>query len=180
MFTSEELLDIYNENNEPLGFTEPRFIVHRDGLWHRTVHVYVLNKSDQYLVHLRSPYKDLRPNHWDVCLGGHVSAGKDYEETAIEELKQEIDLDVDPNDLILCGISKNDKKINKEYSQIYFYKLENDSIDFRFRDNEIVEAKWMSVKDVISAISKNPEKWISDAKSFQILDNSRKSKKIFF
>ena len=90
----EELLEIMDENNQPLGFSKLRSQVHKDGDWHRVVHIYVTNNVGEFLVHLRSPNKDLNPGKWDTRFGGHVKAGSDYDDSAITELFEEIGLRV--------------------------------------------------------------------------------------
>ncbi|MFA5886505.1 MAG: NUDIX domain-containing protein [Patescibacteria group bacterium] len=164
---NEELFDIYDEQNKPLGMTKSRSIVHKDGSWHRVVHIYVINDQGQYLVHLRSPYKDLHPNCWDARLGGHVVAGMDYDQTAIEELKQEIGITVSLNNLISSKIHKSDNGTNREHSKIYFYKYNGELTDLQFNDNEVVEVKWMSPDDIIKSIEQNPQIWTTTIKGFR-------------
>ena len=84
-----ELFDLYDENNKPLGITKERSLVHKDGDWHRTAHIYIINKQGQFLVHLRSAQIDFCANCWDACFGGHVASGLNYEQTAVQELEEE-------------------------------------------------------------------------------------------
>jgi hypothetical protein len=41
----EEYLDVFDENNQPTGVVLPRRQVHAEGLWHRTVHIYLFRKG---------------------------------------------------------------------------------------------------------------------------------------
>ena len=77
----KEYLDLVDENNNLTGEKELRSVVHSTGLWHRTVHIYFFRKINnifEFLVHLRSKDKDLRPNCWDTRFGGHIKAGGGY------------------------------------------------------------------------------------------------------
>ena len=75
-----------------------RGLVHRDGDWHRSVHVWLAHtmNNDRGQVHCkvllqrRSPYKDTHPNLLDVSCAGHVDAGSDTVETATRELQEEL------------------------------------------------------------------------------------------
>jgi isopentenyldiphosphate isomerase len=50
--------------------------VHRDGDWHRSVHIWVLNsEKGELLMQKRVAFKDSWPSHWDIGCAGHVSAG---------------------------------------------------------------------------------------------------------
>jgi isopentenyl-diphosphate Delta-isomerase len=86
-----------DENNNPLGFTKPKSEVHRDGDWHRAVHVWIVNKNNEVLVQKRSATKTLSPNLWDLSMGGHISAGEQPISAAIRELKEELNFDAQPN-----------------------------------------------------------------------------------
>jgi len=40
-----ELIDILDEQGNPTGQVKPQPDVHRDGDWHKTVHLWILNSS---------------------------------------------------------------------------------------------------------------------------------------
>jgi len=166
----EENFEIFDKDNKPLGIIKPRSVAHKDGSWHRTVHVYVINDQGQYLVHLRSPYKDLHPNCWDTRLGGHVVAGMNYDQTAVEELEQKVGLLVKPDNLIPSEIHKSDNGTNKEYSKIYFYRFNGILTDLKFNDDEVVEVKWMSPENIIESMQQNPKIWTNTIKGFQAIN----------
>lgn len=50
--------------------------VHRDGDYHRAVHVWIFAESTQeLLVQRRADNKDSWPGLWDISSAGHISAG---------------------------------------------------------------------------------------------------------
>jgi isopentenyldiphosphate isomerase len=50
--------------------------VHRDGDYHRAVHVWIFAEStQQLLLQRRASCKDSWPNLWDISSAGHISAG---------------------------------------------------------------------------------------------------------
>ena len=125
----------FDSNNISLGLTKSRALVHEDGDWHRTVHIYVKNKQGNILVHLRSPNKDSHPNKWDARFGGHVSKGISYNEAAKKELEEEIGIKVLGADLKMVGIYSSDHGKNKEHVQVYFLLFEGSLKDLNFSDN---------------------------------------------
>jgi isopentenyldiphosphate isomerase len=161
---SEELFDLVDENNKSLGITKSRAQVHKDGDWHRVVHIYVSNNKGGYLVHLRSPYKDLNPTKWDTRFGGHVAAGSNYDATAVLELNQEIGLEIAITDLTPGQIHKYDGGTNREFVKIYFYTFKGDISDLKFNDGEVAEVKWMLPEYIIKAAKENRNKWVSSAR----------------
>ncbi|KAG5537379.1 hypothetical protein RHGRI_024721 [Rhododendron griersonianum] len=50
--------------------------VHRDGDYHRAVHVWIFSESTQeLLLQRRADCKDSWPRLWDISSAGHISAG---------------------------------------------------------------------------------------------------------
>lgn len=82
----------------PLGQRKPRGEVHRDGDWHRSVHIWLVSAEPAappaLLMQRRSAHKDTFPNRWDVSAAGHVTAGDTSLETATKELHEELGLDM--------------------------------------------------------------------------------------
>lgn len=50
--------------------------IHRDGDYHRAVHVWIYAESTQeLLLQRRADCKDSWPGQWDISSAGHISAG---------------------------------------------------------------------------------------------------------
>lgn len=58
---SEEHFDVVNADGSPAGFSKARSLVHRDGDWHRSTHIWVLAGDGRLLVQKRSSLKDTFP-----------------------------------------------------------------------------------------------------------------------
>lgn len=58
---SEEHFDVLHEDGTPKGYTKARSLVHRDGDWHRTTHIWVLSSDGRVLIQKRSADKDTFP-----------------------------------------------------------------------------------------------------------------------
>lgn len=90
----EEKLDVLNERGEFTGKVATREECHREGLWHRAVYGFIIDKNSNVLLQKRSQSKKLWPNRWDVTVGGHVDAGEFGRQTIIRECKEELGIDV--------------------------------------------------------------------------------------
>ncbi len=86
----KEMVDIVDEQDQLIGVRKLRTEVHRDGDWHREVHVWVYNRKGELLFQLRGPHQESFPNCWDVSVGGHVEAGSNYMESALKEMREEL------------------------------------------------------------------------------------------
>ena len=89
-----EMLAVVDENDEVVG-EERRDVIHRDGLLHRAVHIFVLNKKGEMFLQKRSRLKDNCPGLWDSSAAGHVDAGESYEACVVRELEEELGLVVE-------------------------------------------------------------------------------------
>ena len=141
---SSELLDIVDENNKLTGESAPRSKIHSEGIWHRTVHIYLFRKNNDnvdFLVHLRSPLKDLHPNCWDTRFGGHIKSGVSLEEGLKSELSEELGLNADDYKLIEGKWHKRDKFPNCEFTKTYFLEYKGNLEDLKFDDGEVQKVK---------------------------------------
>src|SRR3989344_1990339 len=141
----EEYFDIVDENGVSTGNKALRSVAHTQGLWHRTVHVYVFRKKYkeiELLVHLRSKSKDLKPNTWDTRFGGHLKSGDSIEQALENELHEEIGLDVRNLPIIPGPIYKRNNFPNNEFTSVYFANFSGDINILKFTDNEVQEIKW--------------------------------------
>lgn len=163
-----EYFDIVDENNILTGEKSLRSDAHAQGLWHRTVHIYLFRVKDdfEFLAHLRAKTKDLNPNKWDTRFGGHIKAGETAEDAIIGEMRDEIGLEVDLSNLIQGETYKRGKYPNREFTIVFYYKFERKTSELKFNDGEVQEVKWTKSKNIVEAIRKKPEIWAASEKGF--------------
>jgi isopentenyldiphosphate isomerase len=101
-----ELFDIVRADGTSTGRSKPRAEVHRDGDWHRALHLWVAgtdpNGKPFLIFQQRAAGKDTWPNHLDVTVGGHLGAGEEVAD-ALREVHEEIGIDPDPAAIIPLG-----------------------------------------------------------------------------
>jgi isopentenyldiphosphate isomerase len=102
-----EPFDVVTADGRPTGLVKPRGLVHRDGDWHRAIHVWVMGRDSQgkpfLMFQRRSPRKDTWPDRYDATVGGHFRAGETLTET-MREIEEEIGIAPDPADLRFLGV----------------------------------------------------------------------------
>lgn len=104
---ADELIDIYDENLE-LVSTEMKSVAHRTGLWHKSIHCWIVrgdgnDGSPSVLFQKRSADKELFPNALDISAAGHYQSGEPIED-GVREIVEELGLDVPFERLIHLGI----------------------------------------------------------------------------
>lgn len=167
----EELFDIVDENDETTGDKRSRSEVHSAGLWHRVPHVYFFRKKDrsvQFLVHQRSPLKDLKPNCWDTRFGGHLISGQKWDDGIKREIQEEVGIKPDEENLLEGYKRKNGKNPkNREINKIYYYKYEGSIDRLKFNDGEVQAVKWLNRNEIEKELEKNQENWASSLEEFR-------------
>ena len=89
---AEEFFDIVNDVNEVIG-QEARRIVHKTGLWHRGVHVFLFTPDGRLLVQKRSQNRDTFPGRLDCSVSEHLKVGESYFDGAVRGLDEELGID---------------------------------------------------------------------------------------
>ena len=91
--SGEELVAATDAFGNPWLEQVSRSKAHRQGVWHRSVSVFVLNRLGEVLVEKRSENKDLFPGFYDI-VGGHLHPGELPSDAACQEISEELGLSI--------------------------------------------------------------------------------------
>ncbi len=86
----DELIDCTTKDGELLGEVMPKSLVHERGVWHRCVHVWIVDEQGKFLFQRRSAKKNLYPSTLDVAAAGHCATGEEPLDAAMRELSEEL------------------------------------------------------------------------------------------
>ncbi|KAK1289822.1 Nudix hydrolase 3 [Acorus calamus] len=165
----EELLDVLTRSGERTGVSKPRSHVHRDGDYHRAVHVWIFAESTQeLLLQRRADCKDSWPGLWDISSAGHISAGDSSLLTARRELEEElgITLPKDAFELIFVFLQEcviNDGLyINNEFNDVYLVTtLEPIPLEgFTLQETEVSDVKYVHWKEYKNCLAKEDKDYV--------------------
>ena len=138
-----ELFDILNPDGSKTGIVRERVVAHREGSLHATVHMWIVRPNEKsgydVLLQKRSQTKDSNPGSYDISSAGHVDAGDEILESAIRELKEELDIEAKPEELHYIGVHYGAFEAefygkmfrDRELSSVYVYTepVEMDCVD---------------------------------------------------
>ena len=169
-----EYFDVLDENGNKTGKTKARELVHRDGDWHRSVHVWIVNSENRVLLQKRSPIKDSHPNMWDISSAGHLGAGDDSVAAAIREIREELGLTVKPTDLLFLATVKTEGRynadfINREFSDVYIALISPPASAFALQKEEVSEIKWVSCDELRAMIARRDPDLLMHDRDFELL-----------
>lgn len=152
---NDELFDVVDDEDRVLR-QETRAVVHRDGLVHRAVHMFVFNKRKELFLQKRSRLKDRHPGVWDSSAAGHLNAGEDYEVAAVRELGEELGI----AQAEIQEVAKISPSSNTGWEHVRLYLTKYDGA-LRYPCSEIETGQWLSLKDVGEWVAARPEDFAS-------------------
>ena len=151
-----EYLDIVDENNVLTGEKGERKQIHDKNLWHRHVTSWIMNEKGEILLQKRAATKERNPNKW-AKTGGHVDAGESVEEAIKREVKEEIGIDVDKNQLKVIDIHKSKNPNNKYFAYNFIFIINTKLEEFRLQEEEVAEVKYFSIGELEQIKKENNE-----------------------
>ncbi len=83
-------LDVLNEKGESTGKVLSKQEIHEKGLWHESIHVWIVNKNNELLVQKRTSTKKIRPDTWTCSCAGHLISGESLEKSARKQIENEL------------------------------------------------------------------------------------------
>lgn len=168
MIDNQELLFVVDENNKPLK-PQSRSTAHKNGLWHRTTGIWVINRKKQILCQKRSLKKDILPGYWEASFGGHLAPNEDYRHNGTTELSEELEIKVQESELIPYKVFKSDKPTHKEFQQVF--ALITDAKNFDFEKDEIEKLVWKDISEVKKVLlEKKDQHWVLKPWDQEVLD----------
>ena len=168
-----EYLDICDGKGKLTGEKKTKKEVHEQGLWHRSVHVWIVNSENEVLLQKRSPLMDNHPNEWDISVAGHISTGEDYITSLLREMKEEIGLKIEPEELIQIGeltqMSKREGYINNEVNPVYIVRKDLNIDKLKKQYEEVSEVKFMPYKKFRDLIESEDCSFVPHPEEYKLL-----------
>lgn len=135
-----EFLDIYDENGVYIG-KEERGVVHKNALWHKTVHCWLFDNDGYVYFQIRHDEKTLY-----TTASGHVMAGETIEQGFAREIYEEIGYQVPYTEAIhletfkfyLDKVKSDGTEFHdRVFANIFAAKFDGDISKFKYDPNEL-------------------------------------------
>lgn len=159
----QEYLDVVDENGSPTGEIVERSIAHREGIPHRTSHVWLVRERNgrlQVLLQKRAAAKSF-PGCYDISSAGHIPAGQDYYTSALRELQEELGLNASESDLICCGNMKifwDDVFFgipyhDRQYTRVFLLWADVEEDRLTLQEEEVDGVLWIDLQECIDRVA---------------------------
>ncbi len=159
-----EKVDIFNDRYELVGTADKKEAHRHSGQWHRSF-ICLLVNPEKKTVLLQSKVKNLydfdRPDYVDFTVGGHYQAGESIED-GLRELKEEIGINADFNDLVQLGVRQTahtitDSFIEYEFQHLFLYPTTRKLDDFALDVSEVKGLIEINIQDGIDLLLEKVE-----------------------
>ena len=158
----EEFLEVYSPEGTKTGQKKSKSEIHRKGLFHSTVHVWIFTEEGNILIQKRSKKKELNPGVWDVSVAGHIKFNENIKKAAKRETLEETGININTEDLLKIGVYRSinihPTAIDKEFFHTYILKIDKNSINLDFKNNEVDDLKFISIEEMESLIKEENNK----------------------
>ena len=173
-----EYLDICNEEGLPTGEIIERNVAHREGILHRTAHVWVIRERNgrvEVLLQKRSQNKESFPGMFDTSSAGHIPAGSEPLPSALRELHEELGIQATPEQLTYAGHFRI--RYEKEFHGKIFRDNEVTSVyvyrepvgHFVLQESEVETVQWFDLLDVCEEIRTSRERFCVPSQGIAVL-----------
>ncbi len=128
--------------------------VHRLGLRHRSVHVFLFNSRGELFLQKRAVTKDTFPGCYDSSASGHLDAGESYDACAAREMEEELGLT--PADApALTPLFKLPACLETGWENVMFYTCQSDATP-RPNPREIESGRFFTLAEVLAMVREDP------------------------
>ena len=182
-----EIFDVVDEAGRPTGEIADRDTAHREGIRHRTAHVWVIRKTASgydVLLQKRSMEKDSFPGMYDTSSAGHIPAGSEPHESALRELFEELGISADGTQLEYAGLFRirYEKTFHgkifrdNEVSSVYVYREPVDADRLTLQASEVDEVRWFDMEAVWEEIQRDRSRFCVPTEGLNLLREYLKGK----
>lgn len=143
-----EFLDLYDENKNLTGekVLRSKDMKPLEGRYINIVIVFIENSEGKFLIQKTSKEKG---SIW-ATTGGLVKSGSNCDETIVEEIKEELGISVNIEDLKHIKTGKK----NHIFLDVYYLKKDIDINELTLQKEEVEYVKWLSVEEINNLIEK--------------------------
>lgn len=146
-----EYTDLYDENKNLTGeklFREKgtKLIVPK-GRYSVVVLAFIENSKGEFLFQMTSKRKK---NVW-ATTGGHVKSGQTSKEAIIEEIKEELGIDINEDEVKLFKTYKYDDA----FKDVFYIKKDIDINSLTYQEDEVEYVKYLTKDEILDLINNN-------------------------
>lgn len=146
-----EFTDLYDENKKLTGevlFREKGTKLEvPKGRYSVVVLAFIENNNGEFLFQMTSKRKK---NVW-ATTGGHVKSGQTSKEAIIEEIKEELGIEINAEEIELFKTYKYENA----FKDVFYIKKDINISELVYQEDEVEYAKYLSKQEILNLINNN-------------------------
>ena len=168
-----DYLDILDEAGNKTGEIKTYDEVHAKGLLHKSVHIWAVNSKGEVLLQKRSKFVRAYSECWDNSAAGHVTSQQSSIEAAQAETKEELGLDLLPDDFEYLFtlrqniVSNNGTYLENEFVDIYLIRLDFEISKYKGEPDEVEELRWLTKEEFKKWIQGEGEQMVPHREEYE-------------
>ena len=151
-----EIWDLYDADRNVIGEHVRGTELPEDG-FHLVIHVWIKRGNGDYLMARRSANKRTFPLKWE-CVGGSVLKGEDSLHSAVREVKEEVGVDLIPEDGQLLFTKIRGTIGGKRYNDIvdvWLFRYDGEVSLENATTDEVEQVCWMNRQEIAALRDEN-------------------------
>lgn len=159
------ILNVLDEQGNIVGQAS-REEIHQKGLLHAEVHVWFYTSAEEIIFQHRSKEVETYPDLLDATVGGHVEMGQTYLEAALMEIREEVGLEVTPEELKLIAVTLDDsfdpitQRKNHPRREVYAYQFKGDLSELKIEEGKSVGFEAWPIGKLLNLTEEEKERFI--------------------
>ncbi|MBW2999926.1 isopentenyl-diphosphate Delta-isomerase [Candidatus Woesearchaeota archaeon] len=148
---------LVDKNNRKIG-VEEKIKAHKEGKLHRAFSIFVFNSKGELLLQQRAKTKYHSEGLWSNTVCSHPKPNETYHQAIHRRLKEEMGFDCKLKKLFcfIYNTGFQNGLIENEYDCVFIGKFDGKP---KPNPKEIMDYKWIPVKELKKDIIKNPNKY---------------------
>ena len=157
--------DLLRDKPSSTGRRKLRKDVHRDGDWHCSAHVWLVDAQRRLIaVQKRSASKDTFPSRWDISAAGHIEVDCDPLTTAVRELAEELGIDNIEREAFkfgfICPAEQKGWGGCNAYEHVYFVEVDSASCPMNVGGAEVTDVKWIAIEELEQKLRQRDDEYV--------------------
>ena len=150
--SNRELIDVLDSSGNKTGEKTTLDDACNRGLWHNSVHAIIVTQDHKVIAQKRSHSIVMNPDLIELSAGGAVNSGEQCEQAIIREVKEELGIAVDSDEIIFIGTNKYNKRFTKlhktsnTFLHTYVIKLKKPIYRTHLQASETAKLYLLSIK----------------------------------
>lgn len=137
-----EIIDLYNNARQIVGQSDRTQPI-ADGLNKLSVHVWIMNSKEQFLLQQRVATAKKFPNMWGQT-GGGAQSGESSWDTCVRESVEELGLKPELANSVLVGTFKR----LKDFVDVWLVRSDVNIKNLKLQTSEVQNVKWVSADEI--------------------------------